>query len=240
MIVLALESTAKVASVAVRKDGKLLYSAQANNGLTHSEHLLPMVEEALSVTHIDLDDVSLLCCTNGPGSFTGVRIATSILKGFALLKDTPVVGVSTLHSLAQNLVPLPGIYCPVMDARREQVYSALFSFDGQALTRLCEDEAISLQDLAKKLEAFSGQPIYFVGDGHAVATAYMEKAGVCFANTPPALIWQNAASTAEVAEQLYAKGEYTTAKALSPFYLRLPQAERERLAGELHTPVGNL
>ena len=240
MITLALESTAKVASVAICRDGKLLYTAQANNGLTHSEHLLPMVEQALLATHISLDRVDLLACTNGPGSFTGVHIATSMIKGFALGKDTPVVGVSTLHSLAKNLTPLCGIFCPVMDARREQVYNALFSCDGKTLTRLCDDRAVSLEDLAKELQSYAGQTIYFVGDGCEITEAYMEKQGVTFEKAPQTLLWQNAASTAILAEESYQRGEYTTAEELTPFYLRLPQAERERLAGELHTPVGNL
>ena len=237
MITLALESTAKTASVAIAKDGKVLYVSQSNNGLTHSEQLLPMAEQALKTTHLTVDDVSLLSCTLGPGSFTGVRIATSMIKGFALGKDIPAVGVSTLHSLAQNLMPLCGIFCPVMDARREQVYTALFSSDGKTLTRLTEDTAISLEELAKKLEAYSELPIYFVGDGYEITHRYMQNTAVKAKETPMALIWQNAASTAILAEKLYSEGKGVSAKELMPTYLRLPQAERERLAGTLHTPT---
>lgn len=237
MITLALESTAKIASVALTKDGEVLYLSQENNGLTHSELLLPMVEQAFTQTGLCLDDVSLLCCTVGPGSFTGVRIATSMIKGFALGRDIPVVGVSTLLSLAQNAASLNGIICPVMDARREQVYTALFSAENGFVRRIGEDCAMSLTDLAEQLKAYQNQPIYFVGDGYSITTKFMEKAGVSFVETDATLIGQNAASTAILAEQLFKEGKAISADTLQPLYLRLPQAERERLEGKLRTPT---
>ena len=135
-------------------------------------------------------------------------------------------------SLAQNLAPLKGIYCPVMDARREQVYYGLFRYEFGRLTRLCEDDAISLHDLATKLAAYKDEPIWLCGDGYDITYRYLRDQGMTPQKTPTLLRGQNAASTILCAERLYDAGEWVTADKLSPTYLRMPQAERERLASQ--------
>ncbi|MBO7151144.1 MAG: tRNA (adenosine(37)-N6)-threonylcarbamoyltransferase complex dimerization subunit type 1 TsaB, partial [Clostridia bacterium] len=197
MNILALESTAKTASVAIVTKGEVRYTAQAENGLTHSRLLLPMVEDALKNCSLSIDDIDLFAATAGPGSFTGVRIGAAVLKGLAFGSDKPCVAISTLESLAMNLAPLGGLYCPVMDARREQVYTALFACENGNLTRLSEDSALSFEEVAALLkEKGSFSPVYLCGDGATVISPFLEKCGVSFKLPPRALLAQNAASTA--------------------------------------------
>ena len=232
MIILALESTAKVASVAICRDGEILYSAQGNNGMTHSQQLLPMVQYALEHCQISPNQIDRYAVTMGPGSFTGVRIAIAVVKGLAFGKGECCAGVSTLLSLARNIVPLQGIYCPVMDARREQVYTALFRYENGILTRLTEDAALSLTDLADQLKAYQDTPIYLCGDGYDVAGPRLKEAGIKLTDIPASLRPQNAASTALCVLDQGDDVELITADALEPLYLRLPQAERERLKAQ--------
>lgn len=230
MNILALESTAKTASVAILTNGEVRYCAQAENGLTHSKLLLPMVEDALKNCSLTAKDIDVFAATAGPGSFTGVRIGAAVLKGLAFGTDKPCVSISTLESLAMNLAPLDGIYCPVMDARREQVYTALFTFENGSLTRLTEDKAISFEELGNLLnEKSNGKPVYLCGDGADVIAPYFESKELNFKLPPRALIAQNAASTALCALKQYENGNFTSATEFSPTYLRLPQAERTRL-----------
>ena len=230
MKILALDSTAKVAAVAICEDEKLLASFVCDNGLTHSEILLPMAEDAMKRTKIELSDIELFACNAGPGSFTGVRIGASVIKGLAFGRDIPCIPVSTLDSLAQNLFPLDGIYCPVMDARRNQVYNTLYRCENGVLTKLTDDRAISLDDLATELcKNYENEKIYLSGDGYALAFSYLEKKGVPLCKTPSNLIDQNAHSTAVCALRRFNGGDRTTDSSLSPTYLRMPSAERERL-----------
>ena len=228
MKILAFDGTAKAASVALSEDGKILASYTVDNGLTQSELLLPMAESLLRSLKLEFSDVDIFATSVGPGSFTGVRIGVSLIKGLAFGRKAPCVAVSTIEALAENLSPLKGMLVPCMDARRNQVYTATFRCDGKEITRLCEDRAISLDELAKELHSYDG-PIYLSGDGYRVAKAALEKAGVSISETPPILINENAESVARVAERKYKSGEYVTDTELSPTYLRLPQAERERL-----------
>ena len=224
MILLALDSTAVVATAALMKDGEILASEIVNCGKTHSETLLPLIEELYQRTGISPKDTDVYACSVGPGSFTGVRIGTAIIKGMAF-GQKPCVGISTLEALAVNLVSMNGIIAPVMDARREQVYNALFRCENGVLTRLTPDRIIILSELQKELSAY-GEPIYFCGDGYALAQEYIahpEKK-----ETPDALISQNGESVAKVAYREYLSGHYVSDSELRPVYLRLPQAERER------------
>ena len=164
MLILSLDSTAIAASVALVRDGGLVAEYTVNTGLTHSETLLPMVEAVLKMTHTDINDVDAFACNVGPGSFTGVRIGAATVKGLAFGKNKPCVAVSTLDSLARNVSEVDGIICPVMNARRQQVYNALFALEGGKLTRLTDDRAISIAELGDELSAYS-KPIYLVGDG---------------------------------------------------------------------------
>ena len=231
MITLAFDSVAKVASVAVSDGEKLLAQYSVDNGLTQSELLLPMAEDILKALKLSFSDVGLLACTTGPGSFTGVRIGVSLVKGLAFGRDIPCVGVSALESLAENLAGLSGIIVPCMDARRGQLYASIFKSGTDGLTRLCEDMAISAAALADMLREYN-EPIYIVGDGYAVARKALFECGITLADTPPLLIAENAYSCARVAARKYALGEYASDLEISPTYLRMPQAERERLERE--------
>lgn len=228
MIILAFDSTAKAASVAVTEDEKLLALYTIDNGLTQSELLLPMAENILKSLKLSFDDVSLLCCSVGPGSFTGVRIGAALVKGLAFGKNTPCVAVSTLDALAVNLEGLDGIIVPCMDARRAQVYSATYRCKRNELGKLTCDRAIALTDLATELSTYDA-PIYLCGDGYATAKRALESAGVKIMNTPELLICENAYSVARVAKRMYDSGEYVSDIDIAPTYLRMPQAERERL-----------
>ena len=228
MITLAFDSTAKAASVAVTDGDKLLALYNIDNGLTQSELLLPMAENMLKNLKLTFDDVGLLACAVGPGSFTGVRIGVALVKGIAFGKNIPCVAVSTLDELAENLAGLDGIIVPVMDARRQQVYTATYRGKGGTLDKLTPDRAIAISELADELKEYS-EPIYLVGDGYDVARRGLIAAGVDVKETPKLLITENAYSVALVANRKYENGETVSDLEIAPTYLRMPQAERERL-----------
>ena len=232
MKILAFDATAKAASVAVADGERILACSTVDNGLTQSELLLPMAEDMLKSLKLSFSDINLLTTSVGPGSFTGVRIGVSLIKGLAFGRGIPCVGVSTLEALAENLRGLRGIILPCMDARRSQVYSATFRCDGNTLERITEDRAIALSELAEELRQCDGEDIYVCGDGYSVARAALTKAGIALSHTPELLILENAASVARVALKKYENGETVSDVELSPVYLRMPQAERERLERE--------
>lgn len=229
MKILAFDTTAKIASVAVHDDERMLALYSIDNGLTQSELLLPMAEDMLRSLHLSFDDIDLYATSVGPGSFTGVRIGAALVKGLAFGKGTPCVGVSTLDELAQSLFPLEGIICPCMDARRDQAYNALYSCRNGELTKLTADRAISYGELAAELAVYAGEKIYICGDGYEIAISELSRLGVALAQTPRLLIGQNASSVALVAYEKYRRGEYSFDIEIAPTYLRMPQAERERL-----------
>ncbi len=229
MLTLAFDSTARIASCSVIKDGRVLSDFSIDNGLTQSELLLPMAEESLRRLKLSFDDIDLIACAVGPGSFTGVRIGVSTVKGLAFGRSLPIAPVSTLEALAYNLKGLSGITVAVMDARRDQVYSAIFRQADGSIERLCEDCAVSLGELNSMLKDYEGMPIYLVGDGYDKAYAALTSLGVSICQTPPLLKLQSAASVGAVGEVMYKAGLCVTDTELSPTYLRLPQAERERL-----------
>ena len=233
MITLALDSTANTASCALAREGRLLALSTVDGIRTHSETLLPMIEHILSEAALTLADVGLFAASEGPGSFTGVRIGVAALKGLAFGQGKPCVGVSTLAALARNLEALSEsngsgpLIVPVMDARRQQVYTAIF----QGSRRLTDDLLIPLSELRELLGGLSGQKIYFCGDGYDLAHRFFAD-DPRVAPTPALLIVQNALSVALCAEDIFAASEdksaFTDAN-LSPRYLRASQAERERL-----------
>ena len=228
MIVLSFESTAKTAAVAVLRDGAILSQMTAENTLTHSELLLPMANAVLSAASLSYSDIELYTCTVGPGSFTGVRIAVSLVKGLAFAHDIPCVGVSTLASLAENMAGMDGAcLCPVMDARRGQVYQAYFCATQDGTVRLSDDRAVSIEDLLTELKESDDIP-YLIGDGIDAVASACDAAGVAYRLPPQLLQKQSAVSTARVALAQANKGETVSADLLSPVYLRKPQAERER------------
>ena len=232
MIILAFDSTARAASVAVCDDERLLGLYNIDNGLTQSELLLPMAEHLLSSLKLKFSDIELLCTATGPGSFTGVRIGTALVKGIAFGRDIPCVSVSTLEELCENITPLPAILVPCMDARRGQLYTAIFKSDGRSATRLTPDSAMSIEDLAKELKKYEDKRIYLAGDGYEVAKEGLAKLGVQTMETPRLLVTENAYSCAMVALRKYRNGNYLNDTDICATYLRLPQAERERLERE--------
>ena len=229
MIILAFDSTAKAASVAVCDDEKLLALYNIDNGLTQSELLLPMAENMLKSLNLTFDDVGLLACAVGPGSFTGVRIGVALVKGIAFGKNIPCVSVSTLDELAENLKGLDGIIVPCMDARRAQVYTATYKGEDGQLTKLTDDRAIAITELADQLREYGDTPIYLSGDGYDVAKRGLLATGIKTKDTPSLLITENAYSIALIAKRKYDSGEYGSDLDIAPTYLRMPQAERERL-----------
>lgn len=231
MKILALESSAKACSVCLTEDEFLLAESYENTGLTHSVTLLPMAEELLKRCSLTLKDVDVIAAAAGPGSFTGLRIGVSAAKGLAWALEKPCAKVSTLEAMAWNAVALPGRICPVMDARRSQVYNALFSSDGETLTRLTPDRAISLEDLAEELRQ-AGEPQFLLGDGGKLALDGLRARGLPVRLAPEGMRYQCAWGVARAGLRLARAGELVSAADLIPDYHRLSQAERERLAKE--------
>ena len=231
MKILAFDTSAKTASVAVCEGGSILGVSNIENGLTQSELVLPMAEALLSQLKLSFADIELYAVTVGPGSFTGVRIGVSTVKGLAFGRDIPCAPVSTLEALAENAAGLSGLIVPCMDARRGQFYTATFASTGEGISRLTPDRAVSAEELADELRSYEGD-IYITGDGYEVAHELLSSLGVKLATTPYLLRSQNAVSIARVAEKMHAQGLCVSERELSPTYLRLPQAERERLERE--------
>ena len=229
MKILAVDTSALTLSVALTEDKKPVAQTTLNTGHTHSETLLPALERLMDFASWKVSDIDLFAVSEGPGSFTGVRIGVSFVKGLAF-GGKKCVGVSTLEALAYNLLGFKGIISPVMDARRGQFYNALFISDGKSLTRLSEDRAISAEELEKELEKYSDTSVYLCGDGYEIARKMLKNENI--EDTPEALLKQNAYSVAVVALKEYEKGNATDDSTLSPTYLRVPQAERERLERE--------
>ncbi len=228
MKILAFDSTAKAASAAVCEDEKLLALYNVDNGLTQSELLLPMIDNLLASLKLDYSDISVFATATGPGSFTGVRIGVALLKGLAFGRDAACIGVSTLEALAENAKGLRGLIVPVMDARRNEFYNAIFREKNGELERLTPDRAISADELARELSAYE-EEIHLTGDGYDVAVKLLSERGVPLSETPVLLRNENAYSIAALALKKYKTGEITSDSDIMPTYLRLPQAERERL-----------
>ena len=226
MKILAVDCTAKPASVAVLEDGKVLSSAYTNTGLTHSQTLVPMVDSALRDAQLSLDTIDYYAINAGPGSFTGVRIGVAAVKGLAFADDLPCVPVSTLESMAYNMTGGDCIVCAAMDARCSQVYNALFRVSGDKVERLCDDRALSLGDLKQALSVFT-EPVVLVGDGAKLCYDFFGDETVHVRLAPANKRIQTASSVAMAAWQAIKEGRTVTAEALMPSYLRLPQAQRE-------------
>lgn len=231
MKILALETSAVTASAAVTEDEKLLAQSFQNSGLTHSATLMPMVSDLLKNTGLSLADMDVIAVAAGPGSFTGVRIGVAAAKGLAWPEDKPCASCSTLESMAWQCAHMEGEICAVMDARRGQVYNARFSARCGALTRLSQDRAIGLEELAEETKK-SGNVQILVGDGAVLCYNAFESAGVPAVLMPPHLIYQTAWGVARAALELARAGNLVPAGQLTPRYHRLSQAERERLERE--------
>ena len=228
MRILAFETSAKAASVALLEEDCLLAESYQNTGLTHSQTILSMAQNLLTTCGMTPKDVDVVAVAGGPGSFTGIRIGVAAAKGFAWGRELPLYGVSTLESMALSLGASSGILCPVMDARRSQVYNALFRAEGGVLTRLRPDQAISLKELGEDLENFR-EEVFFVGDGACLCYNTLGISQPRFHLVPEHRRHQRACGVALAALEKIRAGEPGDAAAMEPNYLRLSQAERERL-----------
>lgn len=226
MKILALESSAKSASVAISDDGKLISQYFQYSGLTHSRTLLPMAEDLLKNAGLTIGEVDVIAAAQGPGSFTGIRIGVSAAKGLCWGADKPAIGVSTLEAMAWNgeCAPAGSIICCAMDARRNQIYNALFEFSDGKPERLTKDRAVGLAELAEELKARK-KPVFVLGDGALLCYNYLIDRNLSVALAPESARMQNAWGVCRAAEGR----EPQSAAELLPVYLRLSQAERERL-----------
>ena len=225
MLTLAFESSAKAASVALCEDGCLISQVIQCSGLTHSRTLLPMAEDLLKNAEMEMKQIDCFAVAQGPGSFTGIRIGIATVKGLAWAADKPCIGVSTLAAMAWNGVAAGGLICAVMDARRSEVYNALFRIEDGRPVRLCPDRAISLSALTEELRE-KGEAPFLVGDGTELASAFFREQHLDHRVPPENVRWQNAWGVAMEA----AGKKLCTSQELLPVYLRLSQAERERQA----------
>ena len=227
-MLLAFETSAKAASVALTEGGKLLGESYQNTGLTHSQTLMVMAEDLLKQCSLTAADVTAVAVAEGPGSFTGVRIGVAAAKGFAWGKNIPCYGVSTLEAMAESLGIYRGYVCACMDARRSQVYNALFYVNNGKLERLCEDRAVSLAELSEELKQLEG-PVFLVGDGSQLTFKTLSGTVKELVLPPEHRMHQRAVGVALLADRKIAAGETGDGNALTPNYLRLSQAERERM-----------
>ncbi len=224
MKILAVDSSAKTASVAVIDGDLLLSECYVNAGLTHSRTLMPMVDNALTQADLKIEDIDAYCVNAGPGSFTGIRIGVAAIKGLALSSSKPCAGISTLEAAAYNFTDENCIVCVSMDARCNQVYTALFKCEHGSVARLCDDKAVSIDDLCAELLHFDGK-IMLAGDGAEICFKALNE------KIPNAVLaaenrrYQRAYGAALVA--LNNKDLFKDSAELAPVYLRLPQAERE-------------
>ncbi len=224
MKILAFETSAKAGSVALLDGEKLLGEYYQNCGQTHSRTLLKMAQDLME--NCGVSQVDAVACAAGPGSFTGVRIGVAAAKGYAWGAELPCVGVSTLEAMAQQGRSFEGLLCCAMDARREQAYNALFACKNGEITRLCEDRAISIEELKQDLLRYE-MPILLLGDG-----AWLCHECLGYPCAAEHLVMQRASGVALVAKAALERGEEADGASLTPNYLRLSQAERERLEKE--------
>lgn len=232
MRILAFETSAKAASVAIVEDESLISESYQNTGLTHSQTILAMAESMMASCGLSPKDIDAVAVAGGPGSFTGVRIGVAAAKGFAWGRELPLYGVSTLEAMALSLGQHSGIVCAAMDARRNQVYNALFQGNNGKLLRLREDRAISLTELGEDLRAFS-EDIFLVGDGALLCYNSLNGTIPRLHLAPEHRRHQRASGVGLAALELIRSGANGDAGTMQPNYLRLSQAERER-AERLH------
>lgn len=227
MKLLSIDCSAKSASCAILDEGKIIASSFVNTNLTHSETLLPMVSSALNSSKTKIDEIDAFAISNGPGSFTGIRIGISAIKGMAVAKNKPCIAVSTLYAIANNFRDRDALVCAVMDARCSQVYGALFRVKNGKIKRLFEDKAIKTDELKNEILKLRYKcPIIIAGDGANIFFPLIsQKKNVILADEH--LRYQNAVGVAFAGIESFKNGEFVTSEKLLPIYLRLPQAERE-------------
>ena len=231
MLILAFETSAKAATAALLDGNKLLAESYQNTGMTHSQTLMVMAEDMLKQCGKTASDVDAVAVAEGPGSFTGVRIGVAAAKGFAWGREIPCYGVSTLEAMAESLGIYDGYVCPVMDARRSQVYNALFEVNRGKIVRIREDRAISLDDLAEDVKNLE-KPVFLVGDGSNLCYNTLLERVPALVLPPEHRMHQRAVGVGLIAARELTAGVPGDAASLTPNYLRLSQAERERMERE--------
>ncbi len=230
-MLLAFETSAKAAGVALMDGDILLGESYQNTGLTHSQTLLSMAEDLLKTCGKTPEDITAVAVASGPGSFTGVRIGVAAAKGFAWGRELPCYGVSTLEAMARGLGVYNGLVLCAMDARRDQTYTALFRFAAGEMTRLLEDSAISFAELENLIKNYE-EPIFLVGDGSILCYNTLKATVPALVLPPEHKMHQRAVGVALAAQAQIKAGNEGNGESLTPNYLRLSQAERERLARE--------
>lgn len=232
MKILAIDSSGIVASAAVVEDDNLLGEYTINYKKTHSQTLLPMIDEVVRMLELDLHTIDAIAVAGGPGSFTGLRIGSSTAKGLGLALNKPLVQIPTVDGLAYNLAGNSMLVCPLMDARRNQVYTGLYRFEGYQMYTVIAQCAIGIDEIVDKINTY-GQAVSFLGDGAAVFASYIEKyCNVKYTFAPAHLNKQRASAVAVLAMAYYRAGRIQTAAEHRPDYLRLSQAERERMEAQ--------
>lgn len=233
MRILALDSSGLVATVAILEDEQMIAEYTVNYKKTHSQTLLPMLDEIVKMTEFDLSMIDAIAVAGGPGSFTGLRIGAATAKGLGLALDKPLIHVPTVDGMAYCLFGQDGLICPIMDARRNQVYTGLYKFDdtqiGSSFKVLMEQTPLAIEELAQKINE-KGEKVVLLGDGVPVHKERLkELLNVPFEFAPAYANRQRAASVAVLGGVYYTQGKIVSAAEHKPEYLRLSQAERERL-----------
>jgi len=229
MKILGLDSSGLVASVAILSDGIMMAEYTVNYQKTHSQTLLPMLDEILRMCELELSSLDAIAVAAGPGSFTGLRIGSATAKGLAQALHKPIVPVPTTAGLAYNLFGAKGLICPIMDARRNQVYNALYCFENGEMKTVCPQRALSVEDLAEELNNRLEEQIIFLGDGVEIYRPLLEeKLKKEHFYAPPHLSKQRAGAVAALGQRLFEAGQTQKPEEHTPIYLRSSQAERER------------
>ncbi len=230
MKILAIESSALVASAAILDGDKITARYSVDHKLTHSQTLMPMISEIMRMTGLQVSDMDAIAVSGGPGSFTGLRIGGTTAKALAMAADLPLVHVPTLTAMAYNLIAYNGLICPIMDARRSEVYTGIYAAAGGQIRALTDEMAVPVDELTAMIRGryLSDIPVMFLGDGVPVFKERIaEVLGRHAAFAPPHLSRQDAAGVAVLGALMYERGEYINADEFSPRYLRQSQAERE-------------
>lgn len=227
MRILAIDSSSMVATIAVVTDDVLTAEYTINHKKTHSQTLLPMIDEISRMIELDMETVDAIAIAGGPGSYTGLRIGSATAKGFGLALNKPIINVPTMDAMAYNLFSTQYIVCPIMDARRQQVYTGIYRFKGTEMEVIKSQCIMMIQDLIYELDKI-GRPVMFVGDGIPVNKETIDSTMATQHHYAPASMNRpKASSLASLALLYYEEGKVETAEKHRPEYLRLSQAERE-------------
>lgn len=227
MKILGLDSSGLVAGVAIVEDTELRGEYTINYKKTHSQTLLPMLDEVAKMIELDLDTIDAIAVSGGPGSFTGLRIGSATAKGLGLALQKPLIHVPTVDALAYNLVGHRDMVCPLMDARRNQAYTGLYLFNGNEMQVICEQCAVGIEEMIEKVNE-QNRPVVFLGDGVPVFASFIEEhCKVPYTFAPAHMSKQRAGAVAVLGMKLFQSGDFEAAAEHKPDYLRLSQAERE-------------